>query len=226
MFNEHNLRVLQMCAFIMVTLIALVIGYSFPNLPPFVRALLPKGIKGIVQLSISEKLDPRFLEWFNRDPDRNIPTEPSIIVSPADGVVWQIKHNPKMKHILIEMRYTDVHVQRIPIDGQVICIEGEGKKLENNVLVKDYMLNKMMPFQKVTTLKTEIGIVRVRQITSFFAKRIQVYVKKGQKVKRGQRLGRVLAGSTIVLEVPKKVSILVKQNQEVVGGETIIAKYQ
>ena len=130
-----------------------------------------------------------------------------------------------MKHIVIEMRYTDVHVQRVPMDGIVISIEGEGKKLPANIKIGDYMLKKMLPYQKITTFKTEIGIVKVHQITSFFANRIQVFVKVGQKVKRGQRLGRVLAGSTIVLEVPEIVKILVKENQEVIAGETIIGKY-
>ena len=122
------------------------------------------------------------------------------------------------------MRYTDVHVQRVPIDGVVLKILGEGKKLPFKG-IGDYMSEKMLPYQKVTVLKTEIGIVKVRQITSAFASRIQVFVKSGQQVKRGQRLGRVLAGSTVVLEVPETVTILVKKNQEVLAGESIIGKY-
>ena len=89
----------------------------------------------------------------------------------------------------------------------------------------DYELKKMMPFQKITTFETEIGIVRVRQITSFFAKRISVFLKEGQTYKIGTRLGNVLAGSTVVLEIPNKVTVTVKKNDEVLAGETIVARY-
>jgi len=224
MFNKRTLLGLQIFVFLIITILALTIGYYFPNLPPFVRTLIPKGSKGIIRLT-SEHTDSRFLKWFNRDPERKIPTEPNTVVSPADGIVECIKKWNNMKHIIIEMRYTDVHVQRVPMDGIVISIEGEGKKLPANIKIGDYMLKKMLPYQKITTFQTEIGIVKVHQITSFFANRAQVYLKVGQKVKRGQRLGRVLAGSTIILEVPENVKILVKKNQEVIGGETIIGKY-
>jgi len=221
---KRTLLGLQIFVFLIITILALIIGYYFPNLPPFVRTLLPGGSKGAIKL-VAARPDKRFLSWFNRDPERNIPTEPNIIVSPADGYITCIKNWHKAKHIIIEMRYTDVHVQRVPMDGIVVSIEGEGKKLPANIKIGDYMLKKMLPYQKITTFQTEIGIVKVHQITSFFANRAQVYLKVGQEVKRGQRLGRVLAGSTIVLEIPENVKILVKKNQEVIGGETVIGKY-
>jgi len=123
------------------------------------------------------------------------------------------------------MRYTDVHVQRVPITGKVLSIEGGGQELKKGFRVMDYELDKMMPFQKITTFETEIGIVRVRQITSFFAKRIRVFLKEGQTYTMGTRLGNVLAGSTVVLEVPDIVTVLVKKDQDVIGGETIVARY-
>ena len=51
---------------------------------------MPPGSKGKIKLQENVKIDKRFLEWFNRDPERNIPTDPNIIVSPADGVVEYI----------------------------------------------------------------------------------------------------------------------------------------
>lgn len=225
MLNKKVLLIFQVFCFLMVTISAFVVGYYFPNLPPFVRALLPGGSKGAIKLNTNNQPDERFLSWFNRAPKRNIPTEPNIIVSPANGYITCIKNWHGAKHVIIEMRYTDVHVQRVPIDGVVVSIEGEGKKLPANIKIGDYMLKKMLPYQKITTFQTEIGIVKVHQITSFFANRVQVYLKVGQKAKRGQRLGSVLAGSTVVLEVPENVEILVKKNQEVIDGETIIGRY-
>jgi phosphatidylserine decarboxylase len=109
--------------------------------------------------------------------------------------------------------------------GKVVKIEGDGKQLPKEMRVGDYALKKMAPFQKITTISTEIGDVVVRQITSFFAKRIEVFIKEGEILERGQRLGRILAGSTIVIELPSSVDILVKEEQNVLGGESIIAKY-
>jgi phosphatidylserine decarboxylase len=123
------------------------------------------------------------------------------------------------------MRYTDVHVQRVPLDGEVIEIEGGGEKIPKGTSPYKYASEKMLPYQKRTVFKTEIGSVAVRQITSLFASRIEVFVRIGEKVKRGQRLGRVLAGSTVVLELPMNIEILVSKNKEVIGGETIIARY-
>ena len=224
MSPKQKLRIIQLFCFSIVTISVLIFGYYFPNLPPFIRAILPPGFKGKIKLQEITKVDKRFLKWFNRDPERNIPTDPNIIVSPADGIVEYIGKKNGNIHIVIEMRYTDVHVQRVPIDGVVVKILGEGKKLPFKN-IGDYLSKKMLPYQKVTILNTEIGTVKVRQITSAFASRIQVYVHPGQHVKRGERLGRVLAGSTIVLEVPDTVKILVKKNQEVLAGESIIGKY-
>ena len=170
-------------------------------------------------------VDKRFLEWFDRDPERRIPGDANIIVSPADGIVQHIDVLDGKQHVVIEMRYTDVHVQRVPMSGKVISIEGEGKKLPEGASVRRYVSDKMLPYQKRTVLETEIGVIAIRQITSFFASRIEVFLKVGEKVERGQRLGRVIAGSTVVLEIPLNLKVLVKVNQEVTAGETILARY-
>jgi len=190
MINRTRLRFLQIFLFIFATLLACLAGSYFPNLPPSLRLFLPKGIQGKMQLTKSSPPDARFMKWFNRDPERVIPTATNIVVAPADGLVWNIRQHEQMKHIVIEMRYTDVHVQRFPIGGEIISIEGKGKKLKADALIKDYMLEKMLPFQKVTTIHTDIGIVRIRQITSFFAERIQVYHEIGDRVEIGERLGK------------------------------------
>ena len=199
--------------------------YSFPDLPPVFRYMVRKGA---IKLSHEEntKADAKFLKWFDRDPDRQIPSGTGLIVSPADGIVQYLDLVEGKKHIVIEMRYTDVHIQRVPMEGEVIKIEGGGEKLPPGTSPYKYATEKMLPFQKRTTFKTEIGEISVRQITSVFASRIELYLKVGETVKRGQRLGRILAGSTIVLELPVNIKVLISKGEEVVGGETIIAKYQ
>jgi len=223
MLTKKKLILYKCIAFAIITSVAFTIIVYFPNIPPFLRTLRNKMF-----IDISDEthpIDKRFLKWFNRDPEREIPNEPNIIVSPADGVVERILTKNGMKHVVIEMRYTDVHVQRVPISGKLISINGGGGKLVEGFDVLDYELDKMLPFQKITIFETEIGIVRVRQITSFFATRIKVYLKIGEIYKTGERLGFVLAGSTVVVEVPGCVDIVIKRNSEVLGGETIIGRY-
>lgn len=216
----------QIAVFAVISVCFFTFAYYLPNLPPFLRPLVMKIGRVDISKEQPNKLDDRFLAWFNRDPERVIPQDPYLIVSPADGFVQHIQEIGGKKHVVIEMRYTDVHVQRVPMKGQVMRIDGEGKPLPADLKIGDYMLDKLMPYQKVTTLSTEIGDVIVRQITSYFAKRIEIFPKKGENVERGQRLGRILAGSTVVIELPLMVEILVKENQDVTGGETVIGRYK
>ena len=71
-------------------------------------------------------------------------------------------------------------------------------------------------------MQTKWGEFKVRLITSIAATRLAVFVKEGAEVKKGERLGHILAGSTVVLEMPESVPITPKIHDQVVGGETIL----
>jgi len=115
----------------------------------------------------------------------------------------------------------DVHVQRVPISGEVISVERqEGKFLR----VTDEQHTKYN-FQVITTLKTEIGIVQVRQIAGFNTRRIKVFLKAGDHVGIGDKLGRIMLGSTVILVLPKRVEWLIKEKQKTYAATTIIARY-
>ncbi len=219
----NSLQFFQLIAFLIVTIISINLIIYFPNMPPAIKHLIGKYRVSVIDPE--KKPNKRFLEWFNRDPERTIPNMDNIIVSPADGIVEKIFVKGKSKHIVIEMRYTDVHVQRVPVSGTLLKIYGGGREIEPGYNLLDYELDKMLPFQKITVFETEIGEITVRQITSFFAKRIEVFLTENQQYQIGTRLGRVLAGSTVVVELPADVEILVKEKDEVLGGETIIAQY-
>lgn len=224
-YYKKKFLLLQWISFILITVISVSVVVYFPNLPTPLRHLIG-GIRGNINADKKEfNVDERFLKWFNRDPERNIPSTKNIIISPADGVVEKVFEKTDSKHVVIEMRYTDVHVQRVPISGKVVEIYGGGKEFEEGYDLLDYELDKMLPFQKITIFQTEIGIVKVRQITSFFAKRIEVFLKIDQSYSIGERLGRVLAGSTVVIELPKMVKVIVKEKDVLIAGESIIANY-
>ena len=165
--NKNSFHFIQIAVFCIITLAIWIFINYFPNVPPVLRPFLKKGSMVISQeQEMDSNSKKRFLEWFDRDPERNIPNEEKIVVAPADGIVMSVQDIGDRKHIVIEMRYTDVHVQRIPMHGVVTSIGGEGKRLPEGEHVGDYALDKMMPYQKVTTLRTEIGDVKIRQITS------------------------------------------------------------
>jgi phosphatidylserine decarboxylase len=62
----------------------------------------------------------------------------------------------------------------------------------------------------------------VRLITSYWASRLKVWVHAGEHLTKGQRLGRILLGSTVVLELPGKARITVKPGDRLVAGESIV----
>jgi phosphatidylserine decarboxylase len=224
MNQGKKILLIKLFLFVLVSYFSANLIYYFPDVPPTLRLIIKKGAITLTKKE-NGKIDRRFLKWFDRDPERKIPTDPNLMVSPADGIVQHIDAIDNKQYVVIEMRYTDVHVQRVPMAGDVIAIEGEGKKIPEGASIRNYMTDKMLPYQKRTIFQTEIGQIAVRQITSFFASRIQVFVKVGEKVTRGQRLGRVTAGSTVVLELPMNIRVLVSKNQEVIAGETVVAKY-
>ena len=102
---------------------------------------------------------------------------------------------------------SDIHL------GRDCC--GEGKDLV-------YLQEKVCPVQKVVTMTTKWGEFKVRLITSLAATRLAVFVEAGAAVKKGQRLGHILAGSTVVLEMPDSVRIDAELGKRVIGGESLL----
>jgi phosphatidylserine decarboxylase len=149
-----------------------------------------------------------FLMVFFRDPERQPPG--SGITAPADGVIKSIEEETfdgrKYFRIITFMNVHNVHVNRIPIDCEVISIE----KVSGGFLPA-YKDGSVSNNQVITELSTTIGTVRIIQIVGIFARRIVVYLKVGDKVQKGERLGMIRFGSRVDLILPKnKVEIKVK----------------
>lgn len=164
-------------------------------------------------------VDPAFRRLFNRDPDRNVPAGPGLVVAPADGIL-EIEERDDVWKLTIRIRLSDVHVQRVPLSGVVVSVDrfDRGGKPTEDARYQDGV-------QVITRLKTEIGECEVRQITSRLTPRIRNGLKQGQRVERGERLGRILLGSTAVLTLPKKATPSVAAGARVLAGESVLAKY-
>lgn len=161
-----------------------------------------------------------FMVYFFRNPSREIPTEPNIIVSPADGRVTRVEENEQGKFISIFLSPLDVHVNRSPIAGKVSKINYVfGKKMpatSNKASLVNERNSLLIEGEKIA--------VTVTQIAGIVARRIVCWSKEGDTLERGQLFGLIKFSSRTDLQMPANVEVLVKLDDKVKGGETIIAR--
>src|SRR5438874_1067349 len=206
------------------------VGFPYPG--PIIRPLLPPRLRWpeteIRAWVEAENFAPGFLEYFARDPERRIPAGDNL-VSPADGVITAISQQDAITYFVVGLSFWDVHVVRTPLAGTVTAVESEGILLDRyptQQRMKEmiFLHGKEAPVQQIVTLDTSYGQVKVRLITSYWASRLKVSVHPGQKLQKGERIGRILLGSTVALELPGDVTgFSVRERQRVAAGETIIA---
>jgi phosphatidylserine decarboxylase len=167
-----------------------------------------------------------FFGYFFRDPERRIPTEPGLAVSPADGrVVIAGDADPRWsppgawQQITIFLSPMDVHMNRTPVDGRVTRVE--------------YREGKFLPAYKEDANENELNEiwidhhgepVVIRQIVGILARRIVCRVVEGQQLARGERIGLMKFGSRMDVFLPARATILVQVGQHVVAGETVLAR--
>ena len=205
---------------------------NFPYPSPLIKPLLAPKLRWpanqVVEWVETQSFDPAFKRFFYRDPERIVPPGPDLVAA-ADGVVQLMTFRDDISFIVIGLSFWDVHVVRTPIAGLVTDVESEGVYLAKNPSQADrdvsfFVRGKAAPVQQIVTLQTAIGVVKVRLITSYWASRIKVWVHPGEHVEKGQRIGRMLLGSTVVTELPGKLDFAVAQKQRVVAGETLILR--
>uniref|UniRef100_A0A7C3RME1 Putative archaetidylserine decarboxylase proenzyme n=1 Tax=Archaeoglobus fulgidus TaxID=2234 RepID=A0A7C3RME1_ARCFL len=152
-----------------------------------------------------------FTAYFFRDPERRIG---GGVVSPADGKIDHIEKG----RMEIFMSPFDCHVNRSPVSGRVLKTEfREGRVLPAFKRIRDPRMNEIV-------IETEDGIFRVIQIAGIFARRIVCYVKEGEKLNKGDRIGIIRFGSRVVLEVPEGFRFVRKVGEKVKAGETVAVK--
>ena len=168
--------------------------------------------------------------YFFRDPERYSINDDKFLVSPADGLITDISErsgpvelrleNTTYTRVSIFMDVFNCHVNRVPISGKVEEIYYKPGKFLNASLDKASEENERNYFKIKTKNNEEIIIV---QIAGLIARRIVCQVEQDQELKQGERIGMIRFGSRVDLYFKNK-NILAKQGQNVIAGESLIAK--
>ena len=165
-----------------------------------------------------------FTFYFFRDPERVVPIGDDILVSPADGLITNITEIKEGKKTYIKvsifLSIFNVHIQRLPISGEVTKVDYIEGKFINATLDKASDENERLKI----TIKNGNNLIYVTQIAGLIARRIVNYVKPNENINQGERYGIIKFGSRVDIEFPNNFKLLVNEGQQCIGGETIIAQ--
>ena len=165
-----------------------------------------------------------FTFYFFRDPERVVPIGDDILVSPADGLITNITETKEGKKTYIKvsifLSIFNVHIQRLPISGEVTKVDYIEGKFINATLDKASDENERLKI----TIKNGNNLFYVTQIAGLIARRIVNYVKPNENINQGERYGIIKFGSRVDIEFPNNFKLLVNEGQQCIGGETIISQ--
>ena len=199
---------------------------------PFIAAaLVPAALLGATRryaLAAPFAILGGFMAYFFRDPERQVPQDQDLVVSPADGRVMIAGPSDgrwappgEWKQITIFLSPLDVHVNRAPVSGGIMRVH--------------YRPGKFLPAYNDGSNDNEFNEVWIdangraivfRQVVGLLARRIVCRVEEGQMLERGQRVGLMKFGSRMDVFLPMDATLLVSVGDRVVGGETVIATFR
>jgi len=172
---------------------------------------------------------------FFRDPIRTTPLNPKLVIAPADGLVTMVAKVPpppelagpdgltdfEMTRVSIFMSVFDVHINRSPVTGRVLKMAYVPGKFVNADLDKASEDNERQHF----LIETEDGVrLGVTQIAGLVARRILAFVREGDSVRVGERIGMIRFGSRVDVYLPAGTGARILLGQRAIAGETVIAE--
>ena len=165
-----------------------------------------------------------FVTCFFRDPERHIPNEPNVVVSPADGKITEIVtekepiNGETCKRVTIFLSVFNVHVNRVPIGGTIEDIRYHPGKFLAAFNPKASMDNE----QNIILINNGKVNVLVKQIAGLIARRIVCWPNKGDHCEPGQRYGLIRFGSRVDILLPETVKLSISCGDRVNGGQSVI----
>jgi len=168
--------------------------------------------------------------YFFRDPPRVTPTREGIVVAPADGRVSRLATAvpPKeldlgerpLLRISIFMSVFDCHVNRSPLAGRIERMVYRAGAFVSADLDKASESNERNAFVIATGSGIRIAVI---QIAGLVARRIVPFVREGDIIGAGQRIGMIRFGSRVDVYLPAGTWPLVGEGQTTIAGETVLA---
>ncbi len=168
--------------------------------------------------------------YFFRDPPRVTPLRDGIVVAPADGRVSQVVNalppqeldlgGRPLPRISIFMSVFDCHVNRSPVAGRIERMVYRAGKFLSADLDKASEDNERNAFVIATASHQRIGVI---QIAGLVARRIVPFVREGEVVAAGGRIGMIRFGSRVDVYLPEGSLTLVAEGQTSIAGETVLA---
>lgn len=194
-----------------------------------VPAILAAGaiIPGYWPVSVVFLLLCAFMLFFFRDPYRQSPAEPDIIVAPADGRITRIcflepenESSPTLVSIFLSP--LDVHINRAPIAGKITDVS----YLKGKFLMATNERASLVNEQNILTIDGAKVNVVCKQIAGILARRIVCWKQKNDLVELGERIGLIKFSSRTDLILPASAKVVVSEGMKVRGGTSIIARIQ
>ena len=171
---------------------------------------------------------------FFRDPIRAVPQDERAIIAPADGLITLFQQVPPppemagpdrlgeapMTRVSIFMSVFDVHINRAPIGGTVKDVVYISGKFINADLDKASEDNER---QHILIERADGVRIGFTQIAGLVARRIVPFVKRGDIIAAGQRVGLIRFGSRVDVYLPAGTAPKVMLGTHAVAGETVLA---
>lgn len=169
---------------------------------------------------------------FFRDPRRLSPDDPKAVVAPADGRLILIDDKPNELSFFIELSIANCHLQRAPLGGTVTKITKFSGRHRRFHLFSPKLGHERKKIRAATeNARNQIEVqlensprkMMITQIVGAFARRLKSFVRVGQVLQKGQKVGLIYFGSMVKLQLEGKYELKVVKHQKVKAGETIIA---
>ncbi|MGD9904632.1 MAG: phosphatidylserine decarboxylase [Vicinamibacterales bacterium] len=165
--------------------------------------------------------------FFFRDPERTLPADQSLVLSPADGVVKFV--GPAMaggpdgtwQQITIFLSPMDVHVNRAPVSGRVTQVRYKPGRFLPAYRPESGAVNE----QSEVWVDHDGRAAVFRQVVGILARRVVTRVREGDRLRVGQRVGVMKFGSRMDVFLPVDLPVEVRAGDRVVAGVTVLSRW-
>jgi phosphatidylserine decarboxylase len=167
---------------------------------------------------------------FFRDPERHAPSGDNLVMSPADGRIVAVDGEVRadalpdemFQRVAIFMSPADVHVNRIPVEGEVLSVKHTPGRF-----LAAYDERSSTENERTEVVLRDLGgrVLVLVQIAGVLARRIVCRLHPGQRVCQGDRVGLIMVGSRVDVYVAPSARICVRVGDRVRAGSVVLAEY-